>query len=78
VVLSKFGQLEARRTGLTDAFAMAVGRDIPVLTALSPNYNAAWRAFSSPLGVILPAVDARPTRQWWQAISEKASPPHNR
>jgi hypothetical protein len=77
VVLSKFGQLEARRTGLTDAFAMAVQRDIPVLTAVSPTYNEAWRAFSTPLGVILPAVDAF-LDDWWQAIGEKAKPPDKR
>jgi Protein of unknown function (DUF2478) len=67
VVLSKFGQLEALRTGLTDAFAMAVERDIPILTAVSPTYNAAWEAFSSPLGTILPADDVA-LDDWWRAL----------
>jgi Protein of unknown function (DUF2478) len=71
VVLNKFGQLEALRTGLTDAFAMAVEHDIPILTAVSPTYNAAWEAFSSPLGITLPAVDAA-LDNWWQAIGEGA------
>jgi hypothetical protein len=57
VVLSKFGQLEARRTGLMDAFVTAVEHDIPILTTVSPNNNAAWDAFSTPPGVILPAID---------------------
>jgi hypothetical protein len=69
VVLSKFGQLEARRTGLTDAFVKAVERDIPILTAVSPVYTDAWDAFSTPLGVILPAVDAE-LDNWWQAIGD--------
>jgi hypothetical protein len=76
VVLSKFGQLEARRTGLTDAFVTAVERDIPVLTAVSPIHNAAWDAFSTPLGVILPAVDAV-LDNWWRTISERRRSPHS-
>jgi hypothetical protein len=76
VVLSKFGQLEARGTGLTDAFVTAVDRDVPILTAVSPIYNAAWDAFSTPLGIILPAVDAA-LDNWWRAINERARSSHN-
>jgi hypothetical protein len=72
VLLNKFGQLEALRTGLTDAFALAVERDIPILTAVSPTYNSAWEAFSSPLGIILPAADAA-LDDWWRAIRDRAS-----
>jgi hypothetical protein len=75
VVLSKFGQLEARRTGLTDAFVTAVERDIPILTAVSPNYNAAWDPFSTPLGVILPADNAI-LDIWWRTINERRRSPH--
>jgi hypothetical protein len=75
VILNKFGQLEALRTGLTDAFALAVERDIPILTAVSPTYNAAWEAFSSPLGIILPAVDAA-LDDWWRALAARA-PSHD-
>jgi hypothetical protein len=57
VILSKFGQLEAARSGLMDAFVIAVERNIPVLTAVSPAYNSSWSRFTSPLSVTLSADD---------------------
>jgi hypothetical protein len=42
VILSKLGQLEALRSGLMEAFIKAVGREIPVLTAVSPAYAGPW------------------------------------
>jgi len=38
-------------------------------------HNAAWDAFSTPLGVILPAVDAV-LDDWWQTIKERRRSPH--
>jgi hypothetical protein len=73
VALSKFGQLEALRSGLTDAFALAVARDIPILTAVSPTYQAAWEAFSAPLGIIVPPEDAALDR-WWLAVARTMEP----
>jgi hypothetical protein len=64
VILSKFFQLEAARSGLMDAFVIAVERNIPVLTAVSPAYNTSWNRFTSPLSVTLSADDAA-LDQWW-------------
>jgi hypothetical protein len=66
-ILSKFGQLEAARSGLTDAFVTATERNIPILTAVSPTYTTSWSRFSAPLGVILPADDAA-LDLWWSHL----------
>lgn len=70
VVLSKFGQLEALRSGLLDAFVLAVELDIPILTAVAPAYHAAWHAFSAPLSVSMPPDEER-LDQWWREAQAK-------
>jgi hypothetical protein len=71
VILSKFGQLEAARSGLMDAFLIAVERNIPVLTSVSPAYSSSWDSFSSPLSSILPADDEA-LDLWWARIERGA------
>jgi Protein of unknown function (DUF2478) len=70
VILSKFGQLEALRSGLMDAFIRAVEQGIPILTAVSPAYARPWNDFAASLGFIVPveddAIDA-----WWLSITRK-------
>jgi hypothetical protein len=67
VVLSKFGKVEADRSGLAGAFASAMETGIPILTSVSPKFAEAWDRFAAPLYVILPpelaAVEA-----WWAAV----------
>jgi hypothetical protein len=68
LVLSKFGKLEAERTGLADAFAAGVATQTPILTSVSPKYELPWRAFAAPLFVTLPA-DLAAIRRWWDAAA---------
>jgi hypothetical protein len=53
VVLSKFGKLESERGGLLAAFAAAALHDKPVITAVSPTFNASYLAFVGPYGAIV-------------------------
>jgi hypothetical protein len=68
VVLSKFGKLEASRSGLCDAFRAAILADIPVITAISPPVSQDWYCFAGELAeYVEPDVDALAT--WWRAQS---------
>lgn len=72
LILAKFGKLEAERGGLTDAFGAAVERDIPVITAVSPQFAASWADYSGDL-----AAYVEPTREaldaWWRGLLRPAS-----
>ena len=67
VVLSKFGKLEAERSGLVAAFAAAVEAGVPVLTAVSPTFAEQWLRFAGPLAAYAPpssvTLDA-----WWASV----------
>jgi len=67
VVLSKFGKLEAERSGLSGAFRAAIGAGLPVLTAVSPPMATAWGLFAGPLAQFIPA-DAGVIDAWWSGI----------
>jgi hypothetical protein len=68
VVLNKFGKLEAEsHAGLLAAFVSAVEHNVPVLTAVSPKYEAAWSSFASPFFTFLPPEDTA-IDQWWRTI----------
>jgi hypothetical protein len=67
VVLSKFGKLEAVNSGLADAFRAAIEADVPVLTSLSPAFEAEWKAFATPLFVSL-HTDPDEIDAWWQGV----------
>ncbi len=71
VVLSKFGNLEKKGSGLRDAFNAAIEAGIPVLTSVSPAYMAAWEAYAAPLSVVLPP-DAERIDAWWQSVRPRA------
>ncbi|MCK0196614.1 DUF2478 domain-containing protein [Ancylobacter sp. 6x-1] len=70
-VISKFGKLEAERGGLGDAFAAAVGRGVPVLTAVAPSFAPAWARFAGPLAGFAPPDDAI-LDAWWHAVRAAA------
>ncbi|MGA8901556.1 MAG: DUF2478 domain-containing protein [Bradyrhizobium sp.] len=55
VILSRFGKLEASREGLLTAFTSAIDAGLPILTSVSPAFEAAWDAFASPLFDVVPA-----------------------
>jgi hypothetical protein len=71
VVLSKFGKLEAGKAGLLEAFIAAIEAHVPVLTSVSPAFEAAWAEFAAPLFVTLPA-EAVKIDAWWQAVRSLA------
>jgi hypothetical protein len=64
VVLSKFGKIEAERSGLAPAFARALEAGLPILTSVSPRFGEAWDRFALPLYVLLPA-DLAALEAWW-------------
>ncbi|MCC7283268.1 MAG: DUF2478 domain-containing protein [Acetobacteraceae bacterium] len=68
VVLSKFGKLEAGGAGLAPAFRAAIEAGVPVLTAVSPGFQAAWERFAAPYSIALPADPDR-IEAWWQTAS---------
>jgi hypothetical protein len=73
VVLSKFGRLEAERSGLAQAFASAIDAGCPILTSVAPRFGDAWDRFAAPLYVILPA-DLGAIEAWWQGLQAHRSP----
>lgn len=70
VVLSKFGKLEAGRSGLMAAFWAAMERDLPILTAVAPTWAAQWSAFAGPLARFI-APSAAELDRWWRDASER-------
>ncbi len=68
VVLSKFGKLEAARSGLCDAFRAAMLADIPVITAVSPIMSNDWDRFAGELAEFVDARDDA-IAAWWDALS---------
>lgn len=73
VVLSKFGKLEAARSGLADAFRAALGADIPVLTVVSPAAAEEWERFAAPLFQFVDAnCDA--LELWWAKQAPRLAP----
>jgi hypothetical protein len=68
VILSKFGKLEAeQKGGLIPAFVAAAEAGIPILTSVSPKFEAVWRQFTEDSYVRLPA-DRVALDEWWQAV----------
>lgn len=73
VILSKFGKLEAAREGLAPVFTTAIEAGVPVLTSVSPAFEAAWAKFAAPLFVTLPA-DADAIEAWWRSVRPAPQP----
>lgn len=73
VVLSKFGKLEAARSGLAEAFAAAIAAGKPVVTTVSATHRAAWEAFAP--GAAYVAADAASLDRWWRAQRRDAPAP---
>jgi hypothetical protein len=72
VVLSKWGKVEADRSGLADAFAVAISAGVPILTSVAPRFTSAWEQFAAPLYVILPP-DVASVAAWWREQAARAS-----
>jgi hypothetical protein len=74
LILSKFGKLEAERSGLMSAFAAAIDANVPILTSVSPKFDEAWSRFAAPLFVVLPP-DAGQIDRWWRDVQGTGRPP---
>jgi hypothetical protein len=72
VILSKFGKLEAARSGLSDAFRAAMFADIPVVTAVPAAVADEWERFAGPLSQFVDAK-AEALEAWW--LSHHCAPP---
>ena len=70
-VLNKFGPEEAEGRGFRDAIANALAMDIPVLVGVTPGTRPAFDAFTTDLGVPLPADNAAILQWCRDAISER-------
>lgn len=68
VVLSKFGKLEASRSGLCDAFRAAILADIPVITVVSTPVSQHWDCFAGELSEYVEA-DIGALATWWRGQS---------
>lgn len=68
VILSKFGKMEAERSGLLSAFVAAIAAEVPVLSFVSPGSREAWDRFASPMFC---KVDGRAETidAWWREQS---------
>lgn len=70
VLLSKFGKLEAGGSGLTPAFIAAIKARVPLLTSVSPAFQAAWARFAEVWFVSLPP-DLDGIEKWWRSVSAR-------
>ena len=71
VVLSKFGKLEAERSGLVDAFAAAILRDLPVVTSVAPAFSRSWSLYAGDLAAYAEPTEAALER-WWLKVAPAA------
>jgi hypothetical protein len=58
IILNRFGRAESRGGGLLSSLVAAIDSGIPVLTAIRPPYDEAWRAFHGGLAVDLEPSEA--------------------
>jgi hypothetical protein len=63
LLFNKFGRAEAEGYGLRSNFIGAIEAGIPVLTAVRPPYDEAWRSFHEGLAIDLPP-DLQRAHDW--------------
>jgi hypothetical protein len=63
VLFNKFGRAEAEGYGLRSNFIRAIEACVPVLTAVRPPYDQAWRSFHEGLAIDL-APDLQSAHDW--------------
>lgn len=73
VLLNKFGKLEAAGEGLFSAFSAALAAGIPLLTSLSPAFEAAWQKRAGRSFTVLPAGTDE-IGAWWEAVRKTTAP----
>lgn len=67
LVLNRFGKGESEGRGFRDLISSALSRGIPVLIAIRPVYESAWRQFSGDFGVTLP-LDMDEVVTWYDGL----------
>ena len=68
VVLSKFARLEAeQRGGLMPALLSAVAAGIPILTSVTPKFDAAWDRFAEGSYIGL-EPNQQALEDWWRRV----------
>ncbi len=67
-ILNKFGRAEAEGGGLRSVLAYAIEAGVPVLTAVRPPYDEAWREFQSGLASEL-APDFDGVIRWCRSVT---------
>lgn len=68
VIINRFGKLEAGGRGLVGLIQRAVGRDIPVLTAVPEHHFATCVKYADGMNVRLPC--RRPSLDaWWKSVA---------
>jgi hypothetical protein len=73
IILNKFGKAESEGHGLRPNFIRAIETGVPVLTAVRPPHDEAWRAFHGGLAAQLP-VDLEAARRWClDAVAQRAT-----
>lgn len=71
LILNKFGKAEAEGNGLRGAIARAIDVGIPLLTAVRPVHDEAWRQFHGGLAIEL-APNAEQVLAWCrEAVRER-------
>jgi hypothetical protein len=67
VILSKFGKMEAAGEGLLGAFEATMDAGVPLLTSVSPAFEAAFRRVV-PLPFSILSGDSEDIHCWWWAV----------
>lgn len=70
LLIGRFGRAEAVGKGLAVAIATAVAADMPVLVALRPGYEPAWRDYHGGMAAALPP-DPTALAAWLCAAGDK-------
>lgn len=68
-VVNKFSHLEAQGQGLSAEMLALMAEGIPLLTTVSPDYLAAWNAFTGGMAVVLEANEPA-LNGWWTRSSD--------
>ena len=72
LVVNRFGRAESLGRGLIGSFTAAIEAGIPILTAVRPPYDEAWRAFHGGIGCELMA-EPESAMTWALSVTEPSS-----
>lgn len=72
VVLSKFGKLEAERSGLARAFDAAIAAGKPILTTVSDRHRKSWDGFAAD-GAVYLTPDKTALDRWRATVKRTGS-----